>query len=120
MRISPVVDVEITKRLYTAFFACSCAFFLHDLQAQTELLAIDFGDDLSTWANDQECDDPRFTGEGMASTLVESDRLHDASDCRSLFMIGVNHSHRAKRSKPGCRRGFWRQRQHLVLRWTVR
>ena len=88
MRISPVVDVEITKRLYTAFFACSCAFFLHDLQAQTELSAIDFGDDLSTWANDQECDDPRFTGEGMASTLVESDRLHDASDCRSLFMMG--------------------------------
>ncbi len=49
---------------------------------------IDFGDDSGNWANDGECDDPRFEGEGMASVLVESDRYHDASDCRQLFQSG--------------------------------
>lgn len=56
--------------------------------AQTDLNSIDFGDDSSEWANDQECDDPRFVGEGMAATLVDSDRLHDASDCRALYLSG--------------------------------
>ncbi len=32
--------------------------------AQANIDGIDFGDDLSTWANDGECDDPRFTGAG--------------------------------------------------------
>ena len=49
---------------------------------------IDFGDDTSTWANDGECDDPRFTGDGMASSLVESDLYHDASDCIALYQAG--------------------------------
>lgn len=56
--------------------------------AQSDITAIDFGDDASTWANDQECDDPRFAGDGIALTLAESDRMHDASDCRSLFEAG--------------------------------
>lgn len=56
--------------------------------AQTDNSPIDFGDDASPWANDQECDDPRFVGEGMAATLVDADRLHDASDCRTLFLAG--------------------------------
>lgn len=56
--------------------------------AQTNVSSIDFGDDGSSWANDQECDDPRFGGDGMASTLVEADQLHDASDCRTLFLAG--------------------------------
>jgi|GEM_PF-193905 len=50
---------------------------------------IDFGDNASTWANDGECDDPRFVGNGMASTTVEADRLHDANDCRTLFSQGL-------------------------------
>lgn len=49
---------------------------------------IDFGDDLSQWANDNECDDPRFSGEAAADTLVDSDRYHDATDCRTLFEAG--------------------------------
>lgn len=49
---------------------------------------VDFGDDLSQWANDGECDDPRFSGESAASTLLDSDRYHDASDCRSLMEAG--------------------------------
>lgn len=50
---------------------------------------IDFGDDASTWASDGECDDPRFQGESMSSFLVEADRFHDASDCRTLFNQGL-------------------------------
>lgn len=49
---------------------------------------IDFGDDTSTWANDGECDDPRFQGSGAAATLLEEDRFHDATDCRDLFNLG--------------------------------
>ena len=47
-----------------------------------------FGDDSGTWANDGECDDPRFQGEGMATTLLESDRGRDATDCRNLYNAG--------------------------------
>jgi len=50
--------------------------------------AIDFGDDSSTWSGDGECDDPRFTGTGMASFTDESDLLHDATDCRTLYAAG--------------------------------
>ena len=52
-------------------------------------LAIDFGDDTSQWANDGECDDPRFEGPGMTATpLLESDILHDATDCKQAFDAG--------------------------------
>ena len=51
--------------------------------------AIEFGDNSSDWAGDGECDDPRFAGRGMASTLLEEDRLHDADDCRELFSEGA-------------------------------
>ena len=50
---------------------------------------VDFGDDTSQWSNDGECDDPRFSGAGVAETLLEIDRGHDASDCRSLFQAGA-------------------------------
>lgn len=49
---------------------------------------IDFGDDSSAWANDGECDDPRFEGGGVAGTLLDEDLGHDASDCRALFDSG--------------------------------
>ena len=49
---------------------------------------IDFGDDTSEWANDGECDDPRFTGEGMASELEDTDIGKDATDCRTAFEAG--------------------------------
>ena len=42
-----------------------------------------FGVDSSEWANDGECDDPRFAGEGMAATLLDEDINRDASDCRA-------------------------------------
>jgi hypothetical protein len=53
------------------------------LQAQP-----DFGDNTSSWANDGECDDPRFEGAGAADTLLDEDRGHDANDCRTLFDAG--------------------------------
>lgn len=50
---------------------------------------IDFGADSSNWANDGECDDPRFSGDGMTSTLLlDSDAFADASDCRSAYEAG--------------------------------
>lgn len=50
---------------------------------------IDFGDDTSLFANDGECDDPRFVGSHTAIEQIEADRGHDASDCRELFEEGL-------------------------------
>ena len=45
-----------------------------------------FGDDASRFAKDGECDDMRFDGAGMSATLlIDSDILHDATDCRAAF-----------------------------------
>jgi hypothetical protein len=55
----------------------------------TTLADIDFGDDSSEWANDQECDDPRFAGTGMASTLEDANISADATDCRAAFEAGT-------------------------------
>ena len=49
---------------------------------------VNFGDNLSQWANDGECDDPRFVGNGMADILLDEDIRHDANDCRQLFSKG--------------------------------
>ncbi len=50
---------------------------------------IDFGDDSSEWANDGECDDPRFRGPGMTeTTLLRSDIRADATDCLTAYLDG--------------------------------
>lgn len=50
----------------------------------------DFGNDDSDWSNDNECDDPRFEGEGMTGTkLLEEDILHDATDCEAAWTAGT-------------------------------
>lgn len=49
---------------------------------------IDFGDNLSVWAFDGECDDPRFAGPGMASDVNDSNLFHDADDCTALYRSG--------------------------------
>jgi len=54
-----------------------------------DVAQIDFGNDTSAWANDGECDDPRFQGDGVADITEDSDRFRDASDCRALFDKGV-------------------------------
>ncbi|HHG89741.1 MAG TPA: hypothetical protein ENJ90_04575, partial [Devosia sp.] len=49
---------------------------------------ISFGDDSGEWANDNECDDPRFAGKAMASDLFDENIERDASDCRAAFEAG--------------------------------
>ena len=50
---------------------------------------VDFGADSSQWANDGECDDPRFTGPGMTTTtLLDADIRGDATDCKTAFDAG--------------------------------
>lgn len=49
---------------------------------------IDFGDDSGDWANDGECDDPRFIGQGSAMMPSFDHEGRDASDCRVLFGLG--------------------------------
>lgn len=49
---------------------------------------INFGDNQSSWSNDGECDDPRFSGVGMAVTANQIDLLHDAEDCWALYEVG--------------------------------
>ena len=50
---------------------------------------VDFGDNSSSYANDDECDDPRFEGPGTATTLLDSDRLADADDCKAAYEAGT-------------------------------
>jgi hypothetical protein len=63
--------------------------FNPDYQASSTIAAINYGDDTSEWAKDGECDDPRFSGTGVAGELVEADRGHDATDCRAAVEAGT-------------------------------
>ncbi|MEM6666260.1 MAG: serine protease [Pseudomonadota bacterium] len=65
----------------TALVGCLWSFAAHGQE-------IDFGSDTSMWANDGECDDPRFSGPGMASVPVEADLYRDATDCREAYQAG--------------------------------
>ena len=49
---------------------------------------IDFGDDTGEWANDGECDDPRFAGPAAFGLLINEGPFRDATDCRQLFESG--------------------------------
>lgn len=50
--------------------------------------AMAMGDNSSPFANDGECDDPRFIGAGMASALNTDWIGKDAADCQSLLDAG--------------------------------
>jgi len=66
------------------------ALFLALAAAPVVAQEIMFGDDNSRWANDGECDDPRFEGAGMTQTpLLDDDIKHDATDCRTAFEAGT-------------------------------
>lgn len=49
---------------------------------------VDFGDDSNDYANDGDCDDPRFAGPGMDGVMLTDDIGRDASDCRAEFEAG--------------------------------
>ena len=61
---------------------------LTELREPAAETTVEFGDDTSEWARDDECDDPRFEGEGMASSLVFESRGSDATDCERLYYAG--------------------------------
>ena len=50
---------------------------------------VSFGDNSSEYANDRECDDPRFTGEGMANGLESANVGKDADDCELMYRAGL-------------------------------
>ena len=73
------------KRVVISLALCGLAFLAWSALSQEDPR---WGDNTSEWANDGECDDPRFDGIGMASTLRNEDRFHDAYDCETLFSLG--------------------------------
>jgi hypothetical protein len=82
-RLFAMIAAALRPRLAGTALAVLLAALPPATQAQP-----DFGDNSSQWANDGECDDPRFEGEGAAETLLAEDRGHDAADCRMLFDAG--------------------------------
>ncbi|MCR2832935.1 hypothetical protein [Parerythrobacter lacustris] len=51
---------------------------------------INYGDDSSSYANDGECDDLRFTGSYASTMIYLSDDVgHDATDCRAAVRSGT-------------------------------
>lgn len=58
-------------------------------RAATVCEAIYFGDNSSEWANDGECDDLRFTGEGVDAILLWDDLGRDSKDCRKACEDGT-------------------------------
>ncbi|MET3927836.1 hypothetical protein [Devosia sp. 2618] len=58
-------------------------------EAKAPIAAFDYGQDWSKWANDGECDDPRFEGAGTNKKLLSDDLYGDATDCRTLVEAGT-------------------------------
>jgi len=61
----------------------------HAAGAPYDSSAVDFGDNTSSYADDDQCDDPRFEGPGAAATLLDSDLSHDSADCKAAFEAGT-------------------------------
>lgn len=63
---------------------------LREVATETVIVdGIEFGTDESEWANDNECDDPRFEGPGMTETqLLTEDTRKDATDCLKAYQAG--------------------------------
>lgn len=55
----------------------------------TQCANIDFGNNTSEWADDGECDDPRFEGRGSAGDIVSDDWKKDANDCSRQCKAGM-------------------------------
>ena len=85
MTTTPLLDQDIGHDATD----CQTAFDAGQLQFVGGTGTIEFGDDSSQWANDDECDDPAFEGPGTAETLLESDRMRDATDCYNAMMAGT-------------------------------
>ena len=79
-------EIAMTPRI-AALLAVSTATLLAGAPAQAQ--APDFGSDTSVWANDGECDDPRFTGPGTSGMAMDANLMADATDCRAAFEAGT-------------------------------
>ena len=51
-------------------------------------LGIAFGNDRGLWANDGQCDDPRFEGTALPPALLRNNVRRDATDCRRALELG--------------------------------
>lgn len=60
-----------------------------DAKAATQGLKLDFGNNSSENANDNECDDIRFEGLGVASMTKTEDIGKDANDCSRMHEFGL-------------------------------
>ena len=101
-----MADVLLDEDRYADATDCRVLFNAGRIRLRTGT-GVEFGDDRSEWANDGECDDPRFVGDGMAEVLLDEDLYADATDCRSLFESGRIRSDpaaRCARTKLGFRR----------------
>lgn len=50
---------------------------------------LELGDDSGDWAGDGQCDDVRFTGDGMADVLLTDSIGKDAGDCKAALAAGT-------------------------------
>ena len=64
---------------------CVSGYLLRRVWTTWKDTGIAFGDESSEWADDGECDDPRFVGEAMAGSPSARNLLRDATDCREAF-----------------------------------
>ena len=55
----------------------------------TQCDALYFGTNASEWANDGECDDPRFEGPKTTSVLLGAGLFSDAADCKAACARGT-------------------------------
>ncbi len=71
---------------FVTHFAAAAALLVAAMPVPALADTPNFGDDAGRFAKDGECDDMRFDGPGMTDTLlIDSDILHDATDCRAAF-----------------------------------
>ncbi len=91
MTATPLLDEDIradATDCRTAFEAGRLT-LRGDAPSDLIIKGVNFGNDTGQWANDGECDDPRFEGSGMTTTpLLSDDVLRDATDCSTAFTAG--------------------------------
>ncbi|WP_299308077.1 hypothetical protein [uncultured Croceicoccus sp.] len=89
--IRTVINTTMTSRtLRTAATAILLTGTMPGMAPSAMAQTPDFGDDSSEWARDGECDDMRFEGEAMTTTVLRvEDVQHDAGDCRTAYQDGL-------------------------------
>lgn len=75
-------DSVTYKRQHVLHDATDCR---NAFQAGTIRLLLDFGDNSGNFANDDECDDNRFTGEGRSIITGDSYVKRDSADCIAAY-----------------------------------